>query len=180
MTNKNLFEIIVLNIVFILVWDFIIFCACKLLNENHFDYKKYMYEIKYWEDNGNWYSEKLKIKSWKDNLPQYISKAGFSKKNLNSLSLDYINWFILETCRAEWAHRNCLWITVLLVFINKFLTGMIFSFIVLMVNLPYVWIQRYNRIRLIKVRDKILSRSKAKLGDEKIVNLVGTLEVVDS
>lgn len=95
------------------------------------------------------------------------------------MSLDYINRFILETCRAEWAHRNCLWITVLLVFINKFLTGMIFSFIVLMVNLPYVWIQRYNRIRLIKVRDKILNRSKAKLGDEKIVNLVGTLEVVD-
>ena len=46
MINKNLFEIIALNIVFILVWDFIIFCACRILNESHFDYKKYMYEIK--------------------------------------------------------------------------------------------------------------------------------------
>lgn len=180
MTNKNLFEIIVLNIVFILAWDFIIFCACKMLNESHFDYKKYMYEIKYWEDNGNWYIKKLKIKAWKDVLPQYISKNGFSKKNLNSMSLNYINRFILETCRAEWAHRNCMWIAVLLIFVNKFLTGIIFSSFVLLINLPYVFIQRYNRIRLIKVRDKILSRSKAKFKDEKIVNLVGTLEVVDS
>ncbi len=180
MTNKNLFEIIVLNIVFILAWDFIIFCACKMLNESHFNYKKYIYEIKYWEDNGDFYSKRLNIKTWKDNLPQYISKNGFSKKNLSGMSLEYINRFILETCRAEWAHRNCMWVAIFLIFVNKFLTGAIFFLFVLLINLPYVCIQRYNRIRLIKVREKILSRGKEKLKSEETMNLIGTLEVVDS
>ena len=180
MINKNLFEIIALNIVFILVWDFIIFCACRILNESHFDYKKYMYEIKYWEDNGAWYNKRLDIKAWKDILPQYVSKKGFSKKNLNNMSLDYINRFILETCRAEWAHRNCMWVAVLLLFLNKFVTGFIFSLLVLLINFPYICIQRYNRIRLIKVRNKILNRSKGNLKNEKAIYLVKELEVVDS
>ena len=139
-----------------------------------------MYQIKYWEENGAWYNKRLNIKAWKDNLPQYISKNGFSKKNLKNMSLAYVNRFILETCRAEWAHKNCMWIAVVLIFVNEFAVGMIFFLLVLLINFPYICIQRYNRIRLIKVRDKILSRNKGALKDEKSIYWSQKLEVVDS
>ena len=168
--NENIFVTICWNIILILAWDFIVFCLCKTLNEDQLDYKKYMYKIKYWEDKGSWYNKRLKIRAWKDFLPQYISKNGFSKKNLNSLSLNYINQFILETCRAEWAHKNCMWIAVLLVFINKFIMGIFFFIIVLIINLPYIFIQRYNRIRLINLKEKILKLNKSKFQNEETMN----------
>lgn len=169
--NENVFVIICWNIIFILVWDFIVFCMCKTLNEDQLDYKKYMYKIKYWEYKGVWYNKRLKIRAWKDFLPQYVSKNGFSKKNLNNLSLSYINQFILETCRAEWAHKNCMWIAILLIFINKFIIGITFFIAVLLINFPYICIQRYNRIRLIKLKEKILKLSKSEFQNEETLNI---------
>lgn len=178
--SSGALKIIVTNVFFILVWDLVVFCACKMLNEKYFDYNKYIYKIKYWEENGFLYSKKLKIKAWKDELPQYISKNGFSKKNFSSLSLEYVNRFILETCRAEWAHRKCLWIGAALMIVNRFFTGVIFTFFVLLINLPYICIQRYNRIRLMKVRDKILKRSTGNIEIKMVTNLANTLKAVDS
>ena len=130
-----------------------------------------MYKIKYWEYKGVWYNKRLKIRVWKDFLPQYVSKNGFSKKNLNNLSLSYINQFILETCRAEWAHKNCMWIAILLIFINKFIIGITFFIVVLLINFPYICIQRYNRIRLIKLKEKILKLSKSEFQNEETLNI---------
>ena len=169
--NENVFVIICWNIILILAWDFIVFCMCKTLNEDQLDYKKYMYKIKYWEYKGVWYNKRLKIRVWKDFLPQYVSKNGFSKKNLNNLSLSYINQFILETCRAEWAHKNCMWIAILLIFINKFIIGITFFIVVLLINFPYICIQRYNRIRLIKLKEKILKLSKSEFQNEETLNI---------
>ena len=143
----------------------------KTLNEDQLDYKKYMYKIKYWEYKGVWYNKRLKIRVWKDFLPQYVSKNGFSKKNLNNLSLSYINQFILETCRAEWAHKNCMWIAILLIFINKFVIGITFFIVVLLINFPYICIQRYNRIRLMKLKEKILKLSKSEFQNEETLNI---------
>ena len=169
--NENVFVIICWNIILILAWDFIVFCMCKTLNEDQLDYKKYMYKIKYWEYKGVWYNKRLKIRVWKDFLPQYVSKNGFSKKNLNNLSLSYINQFILETCRAEWAHKNCMWIAILLIFINKFVIGITFFIVVLLINFPYICIQRYNRIRLMKLKEKILKLSKSEFQNEETLNI---------
>ena len=169
--NENVFVIICWNIILILAWDFIVFFLFKTLNEDQLDYKKYMYKIKYWEYKGVWYNKRLKIRVWKDFLPQYVSKNGFSKKNLNNLSLSYINQFILETCRAEWAHKNCMWIAILLIFINKFIIGITFFIVVLLINFPYICIQRYNRIRLIKLKEKILKLSKSEFQNEETLNI---------
>lgn len=178
--NKNFFETVLLNIIFILVWDFIVCCACKLLNDNYFNCNKYIYRIKYWEDNKELYVKRLGIKAWKDKLPQYVSKNGFSKKNLNDLSLKYIDRFILETCRAEWAHKNCMWVALFIIFVNEFFVGSLFLLVVLTINLPYICIQRYNRIRLLKVRDKILNRKKNVSKENISENLVKVLEIADN
>ncbi len=179
LSNENTWLAAAWNLGLILAWDLIVFCCCRALNDNHFDYNKYIYREKYWENNGKWYNKWIKIKSWKNFLPQYISKNGFSKKSLTSLSLTYIDRFILETCRAEWAHKNCMWVAVLIVLINKILMGITFCTVVLLINLPYVCIQRYNRIRLINLREKIVKSRRSEFENENVMDFVKKIELAN-
>lgn len=157
--SENLSIVFYTNIFIILGWHLLICLICKNLKDASFDYNRDAYKTKYWENDGHFYQKRLKIKLWKDYLPQYISKNGFSKNNLDSLSIDYIDKFILETCRGEWAHKKCMLISVLLFFFNRFCIGVFFGSIVLFINLPYVCIQRYNRIRFLRIRKKLVHQT---------------------
>lgn len=176
--SENLPSLIAENLIIILLWHIIVLILCKTLNNDFFDYNKYMYKEKYREDNGRFYSKRLKIKRWKDSLPQYVSKGGFSKKSLDSLSLGYVDRFILETCRGEWAHRKCMLISILLMLINRLGVGLVFGSLVVFVNLPFVCIQRYNRIRLIRIREKLLQQDRQKA--ERLIGFVKRLDEADS
>ena len=123
--SENLSSEIAISLLFVLMWHAIIFIFCKTLSNDFFNYDKYIYKQKYWEDNGFFYSKRLKIKVWKDLLPQYISRNGFSKKSLDSLSIEYLDMFILETCRGEWAHRGCMLIPLLLLSLNRSVVGLV-------------------------------------------------------
>ncbi len=176
--SENLIGVICINLIIISIWHLSICAICKSLNDDFLDYNKYSFKIKNIEDNGFFYSKRLKIKQWKDLLPQYISRDGFSKKKLDSLSLEYIDRFILETCRGEWAHKKCMLVSVLLLFINRFLVGFAFGGLVVFVNLPYVCIQRYNRIRLLRTRERLLQQDGRK--SERLIGFVKRLDMADS
>ncbi len=176
--SENLPSLIAENLIIILLWHLFVLFLCKALKNDFFDYKKHIYKEKYWENNGFFYSKWLKIKLWKDFLPQYVSNGGFSKKSLDSLSLEYVDQFILETCRGEWAHRKCMIVSILLLLINRVLVGFAFGSMVVFINLPFVCIQRYNRIRLIRIREKLLQQDKQKA--ERLIGFVKNLNVVDS
>lgn len=176
--SENLPSLIAENLIIILLWHLLVLFLCKALKNDFFNYTKYMYKEKYWEDNGFFYSKRLKIKRWKDLLPQYVSKGGFSKKSLDSLSIEYVDRFILETCRGEWAHRKCMLASILLLLINRILVGIAFSSMVVFVNLPFVCIQRYNRIRFLRIREKLSRQDKQNA--ERLIGIVKNLNVVDS
>lgn len=178
LNNKSFIYIILFNIFLILIWDLIVVIFCKSINESNFYFHKKMYKTKDWEKNGLIYTQKFKIKKWKDFLPQYVSKNGFSKKNLDDLSVKYIDMFILETCRGEWAHRKCLFVLVPMFIFNKLSVFFLLFIFVLFLNVPYILIQRYNRIRLLKIRQKIES-----LNDnipERIFSIMRKFNAVDS
>ena len=176
--SENLPSLIAENLIIILLWHIIVLILCKTLNNDFFNCNKYMYKEKYWEDNGFFYSKRLKIKRWKDLLPQYVSKGGFSKKSLDSLSIEYVDRFILETCRGEWAHRKCMLVSIVLLLINRLLAGLFWGSLVVFVNLPFVCIQRYNRIRFLRIREKLLRQDKQNA--ERLIGFVKILNVVDS
>jgi glycosyl-4,4'-diaponeurosporenoate acyltransferase len=98
----------------------------------------------------SFYENILKIKKWKDMVPQFSSKS-FSKKNLESLDLKYLLRFVAETLRGEWNHAVCCTIIPFLFFITDFFSALSFSFLVILANLPCVFIQRYNRARLYRL-----------------------------
>ncbi len=155
LSDLSVFRVTFLNFIFMLTWHIVTLIICRCLNTSYFNPKKHLYKQKKWEKNNKFYVKFLKIKKWKDHLPQFISKKGFSKKALvkqSGRSKEYLNRFIIETCRAEWNHMVCCFYFTVSFFINSFLYGLIFSLVPIICNLPYIAIQRYNRIRLQKLR----------------------------
>lgn len=157
LTDLNNSTVIVINLILIIIWHLAILIICMNLPRSFFNVNKRLYSIKNWEKNGNLYIKNFKIKKWKDYLPQFVAKGGFSKKHLPSMKkLDhhYIKVFISETCRAEWNHLMCSMYFVISFCINSLENAVIFSVIPIIFNFPFLIIQRYNRIRLIKLQKK--------------------------
>ncbi|MGN1043831.1 MAG: hypothetical protein ACI4PR_03390 [Acutalibacteraceae bacterium] len=154
-------NIILINVLLMVFYHLAVLWLCKNLDSKFFDSERMLYRTRSWEKNGFFYIKYLKIKKWKDYLPQYISKNGFSKKNLLSitkLETKYIDNFILETCRAEWNHFVCCLYFIISFTINPMPYAVIFSAIPIVINAPFIIIQRYNRIRL----KKLTAKSKIK------------------
>ena len=118
------------------------------------------------EKNGAVY-EKLGIRKWQNKVPDMSRILPFlmPAKNLSGDYQERLPMMIQETCVAEIVHiavsilgLRCLWmwpgaggVTVTVIYI-------------LLLNLPFILIQRYNRPRLIRLQQKLLSRKKQKGG----------------
>lgn len=154
--NLSFLNMFLWNITFICLWHIAIFLACVKLPRSTFVPTKDRFAPRTWEHGGRWYRDKLKIQLWKDKVPQFIGKDGFSKEHLKDLSIDYLDEFVMETCRGEWMHlKNCICVVITLL-INPLFVGLVFSFLILLGNVPFAIIQRYNRFRLLVLRKKIL------------------------
>lgn len=159
--SLSFLNMFVWNLVIIGLWHLVAFFACVKLPTSKFDPSKERFSPKTWEHGGRWYRDKLKIQLWKDRVPQFTGKEGFSKEHLTDVSIEYIDEFILETCRGEWMHlKSCVCVVITLL-INPLLVGLVFSFLILLGNLPFAIIQRYNRFRLQVLRKKRLRDLRA-------------------
>ena len=154
------FTALIINILLGCLWHLITFIICVTVPTDFFAPDKKMYCPRKWERGGKFYSGVLKINKWKDAVPQYIGKDGFSKDHIDSLSVEYLDEFIMETCRAEWNHAvNCMF-TLVLFILNDIVMASVLSIIVYLCNLPFAIIQRYNRFRLEKLKQAVLKKEK--------------------
>ncbi|WP_110111935.1 glycosyl-4,4'-diaponeurosporenoate acyltransferase [Bacillus sp. CGMCC 1.16541] len=115
-----------------------------------------------WERDGKCY-EKIWIKRWKDKLPEAggLYRKGFQKRTLKKYESSYLYRFLLETKRGELTH----WLSIPPAFLfflwNHPTVGVIMLVYGIIVNLPFIVVQRYNRIRLTKLlRKKVNVRAK--------------------
>lgn len=118
------------------------------------------------EKNGAVY-EKLNIRKWQAKVPDMskILPKLMPPKNLSGNYADRLPTMIHETCVAELTHivvsilgLPCLWIW-------PGVGGIVVTAIfVLLLNLPYILIQRYNRPRLIRLQKKLQERKEKKEG----------------
>ena len=109
--------------------------------------------------------EKLGIRKWHKRLPDMsrILPSVMPAKNLSGDYEERLPDMILETCVAEVVHITvsvagfcCLWIW-------PGIGGAVVTAVyVLLLNLPFILIQRYNRPRLIRLHQKILSKRAKK------------------
>jgi len=140
----------------IVVW-FVIHMSVSFLMTRRslasFNTDNWLFRQRSWEKNGRIYERLFRLKSWKKKLPDgaAVFKKGFQKKRLKETSKEYLRDFISETCRAELTH----WIVFLFGFIffiwNIWWVGIVMIMYAIIVNIPCVITQRYNRIKLRRI-----------------------------
>lgn len=127
------------------------------LPDSMFNYQKKIFQMKKWEEQGEIYNKIFKVKKWKDKVLELsdVIKSVFPKKHINTYSKDYLNKYLIQSCRAELAH-----ITIILSTFGYALENQISTFhnmfiLAVVLNLPYIIIQRFNRPRIIKYINRL-------------------------
>lgn len=113
------------------------------------------------EDDGRWYRRRLRVHRWKDRVPEAggLFRGGISKRQLPAYDVRGLQLFARETRRAELAHWWAMSCGSAFVLWNPPLAaGLLFGYGVL-VNLPFIVIQRYNRFRIQALIARRTSRS---------------------
>lgn len=118
-----------------------------------FDPGRRPYRPRVWEADGSVYERWLRIKAWKDRLPDgaALFAGGFRKANLRATSNEYLVRFARETCRGEAVHWAVLFASSLFFLWNPWWAGWVMVAYAVLANAPCILVQRYNRIRLTRL-----------------------------
>jgi glycosyl-4,4'-diaponeurosporenoate acyltransferase len=120
------------------------------LPPEHFADDNWLTRPRAFEQGGRWYQRRLRIRSWKDKLPEKgdLFRGGFSKRHLTNRSTSHLQRFVVETRRAEMVHwSNLAAGPVFLIWCPPLLGGVMVVFGIV-AHLPFITVQRYNRERL--------------------------------
>ncbi len=124
---------------------------CLKLPERIFYSQSIFFRTYAFENEGRLYDKIFRVKRWKHLLPDggmIWSKKAFRKKKLDSFSDESLTKFLIESGRAELTH----WLAILPFWVFGFFAParVIWYMLVysLIVNLPCIITQRYNRPRV--------------------------------
>ena len=132
-----------LVIQFGLAWGF------TQLAAERFDWRNIFARPKMWERGGKFYETALRIKSWKDRLPDAarMFRGGFAKSNLPAAAPEYLERFLRETWRGELVHWLALLALPLFAIWNPWWGVAVNAAVAVAVNFPCILALRYNRAR---------------------------------
>lgn len=127
------------------------------LQKRLFDYNRACFRVSTREME---FYRSIHIRKWKDKLPQH--NVDFDKRHLpDKVDDEYIERYLFITCRSEVIHHAISifgFFVMFFSFLSKnrlFWLGIYFLCAVInaLGNLPFTFIQRYNRARLMKYKD---------------------------
>lgn len=112
------------------------------------------------ETGGRPYRRFLRIDRWKDTLPEAgaLFRGGTSKRRLPAAGLTGLEHFARETRRAELAHWWALCCGPLFALWNPPVATALLVTYGVVVNLPFIAVQRYNRARVQAVATRLRAR----------------------
>lgn len=149
----------VLLILFIVLW----FCfqagpawLCFHKSDDYFKKDSFLYRTRSWEKNGTFYEKWFMIKRWKKYLPDGggVFKNGYAKRQIVDFSIENLERYLLESRRAELTHWLAIfpfWVFGLFAPPRVIWIMLVYA---LLVNLPCIITQRYNRPRIMKLLKK--------------------------
>ncbi len=105
------------------------------------------------ERSGRLYTHVLRIRRWKDRLPEAgaLFAGGVSKRHLPATDRAGLEQFAIETRRAELGHWLAAAAGPLFVLWNPPAVAIVMVAYGVVVNAPFIAIQRYNRLRVARV-----------------------------
>jgi glycosyl-4,4'-diaponeurosporenoate acyltransferase len=103
-----------------------------------------------WEREGRWYERVLRIKRWKNLLPDgaLLFAGAFPKGKVRGGDRAYLERFVDETCRGEWVHWVVILFSPLFFLWNPRWAGVVNVLYGCVANLPCIFALRYNRLHL--------------------------------
>lgn len=112
-----------------------------------------------WERDGWFYERVLRIKAWKDLLPDAARwfTGGFPKGTLAGMNRDYLERFVRETWRGELCHWCAIAFAPIFFLWNPWWADLIITAYAIGANLPCILVQRYNRTRLRRIMQRKVS-----------------------
>jgi glycosyl-4,4'-diaponeurosporenoate acyltransferase len=155
---------ILLSIALWAIFQTAISYLCLLIKDSRLSYKSFLFKTRHWEKNGDIYDKIFKVRQWKKLLPDggAVMKGGYKKKHLDSASKDNLEKYVLESCRGELAHLLSIlpfWLFGLFAPARVVVYMLIYA---LLVNLPCIIAQRYNRPRFVRLLQKMEQRQENK------------------
>ena len=134
---------------------------CLNLPDSCFSSDSFFFRAHRFEKEGRIYERIFRVSRWKHLLPDggmIWKKRGFRKKKLASFSQENLNRFLVESARGELTH----WLAILPFWIFGFFAPLQVIWYMLayalLLNLPCIIAQRYNRPRVHRLLSHILMR----------------------
>jgi len=130
--------------------------AAHRLGDHRLGRDGWLLRLRRFETAGAWYRRRLRIHRWKDRLPDAgdLFRGGVSKRHLPAYDAAGLQAFARETRRAELAHWWAMCCGPIFVLWNAPLAAVLLVAYGVVVNLPFVLIQRYNRARIQALADR--------------------------
>ena len=162
----EIINILVKNAIVVAVWGSIAGFAFLAVPRSFLQSLRSKYKCFKFENNGLFYDKYLKISKWKDKMPKFsaIMHKGFNMEAVERISPEYLDLFIDETIRSEFCHIFLVLSSPIFYLVNDSLrwgTGVMIAFI--LGNFLFIMIQRYNRPRLMRVKELYERRKNKKM-----------------
>ena len=164
--TENFFVILgwtALATVVVMLVDGFTAAVCRLLPARCVDPDKKIFQVSAKEKK---FYEKLKIRKWKDRVPEIGHLTGFRKNKIaDPKSVEYLDRFLLEACYGELGHVTSLFTSFLILFlfpISPFWlpVSIPVAVVSLLMNLPSLFILRYNSYKLRILRSSTLKKQR--------------------
>ncbi len=149
----------------VILIDAVAASACRLSPAKWYNHKSKFYTVGRREKN---FYEKLKIRKWKDKIPEIGHFTGFRKNKLDDpTSVEYVERFLLESCYGEAGHLLSCFVGFAIMIPFPFLprgwwlTSLLVSVVNVLMNLPSLFVLRYNSYKLEILYKRNLKRQAA-------------------
>lgn len=143
---------IVANMSIWIIWSILVGTIANWLPDRYFQNETAITRLRKFETQ-NWFQKGLKVHIVKKYLPEkgVMFGKGTSKKTLPKNQAGGLNKFLIETRRAEYVHWIVIFAWVFTLSFNP--TWAVFAVAILLLggNLPCILVQRYNRLRLLRI-----------------------------
>lgn len=141
--------------------DALVATVCRLLPQKCANHESKVYAVSTEEKK---FYEKLKIRKWKDKIPEIGHFTGFRKNKIaDPKSLEYVERFLLEICYGELGHFFSVFFGFLILLLFP-ITDIWFAIAIPVavingiMNLPSLFILRYNSYKLKILRNNLLKK----------------------
>ena len=158
-------------IIAVVLLDGLTATVCRLLPAKFADHEKKFFQVSAKEKK---FYEKLKIRKWKDLIPEIGQFTGFRKNKLvDPKSVAYLDRFLLECCYGQIGHISSLFSGFLILFLFPiadfwFAIAIPVAIVNAFMNLPSLFILRYNAYKLNILRKSTIKkqeRTKSKVNE---------------